>query len=1238
MYHKVIKNIGLTLLVGWFSHKASAQSVPFVQVDIIKTSGVATEGQIDGLGINNKQTVRYYMDGLGRAVQTVALKSGANTGMDVVAPVAYDTLGRQIKSYLPYLESDSSGSYRSGALTSQGSYYTTTSDKVAHDASPYSQQLFENSPIQRILSQGSVGAGFQVGSGQHYQSMIYRPNTITDSVAITYPDGSFSGTYGANTLSVTDATDADGGEVLVFKDKLGRVVLKKQLASGSAYNYTYYIYNNAGAISYVVPPKASHLILVNGYTLTQTAVSHLIFKYVYDSLGRLIEKTVPGAAVMYIVYDPLNRPVLMQDGNLRAGNQWNYVKYDAKGRAISQGIYTDTSPADTSRTGMQSYVSGLSGYSTAWYETRTSSASFSNYYTNNIFPTTNITPLAFSYYDDYDLTQSGSALYTYQSQGLTGEATSTKLTRGLLTITLTRSVGPGFSNIWLTKAYFYDKRGNVIQVYSNNQLNYTFNTLTDTKTMVPDFTGKALVSKVVKVTSSSNTIITTPTYDSHNSRVIAVDQKYNSQTTIRIAAYSYNELGQLINKKLGNTSGSSYLQSLDYLYNIHGQLLTINSNKLTGTYSAAAFGMQLLYDQADATIGNTASFTGRVTGVKWMTKDGTGTTNTNERSYKYSYDVLNRITAANYAERLATDAGNFTLNSGGFDESGITYDENGNIKALLRNSSTVGGSSHTNIDNLTYTYDSTNPNRLQSVADASGNASGFMAGSGNYAYDAAGNLKTDPYKGLHISYNVLNRTDTIKVTTATNRFINYTYDASGTLIRKQQYDNNTIQATTDYIDGFVYIGGTISYASMPEGRVRNTGSALKPEYVITDQQGNARLSFEDSGSGTTTIRQENSYYAFGMTMISAVSIPGMPNKQLYNGGSEWQNDYTSLPDYYQTFYRNYDAALGRFIAVDPEPEKDESTTTYNYSGNNPIMFNDILGNTKYQYSPPVSYVTGLTDGTNRMPGDDLFDGLSGTGGGGGAFGWASSISSDVSAYSAESDYNNFLNDVLTDAVSYLKSSGPDVHADLNSTQIAGLYNKWQTSGDNGSIATAIINSDYILQGSAGSDANGVIGGYYHTSDGQPTTINNVSGTFAAVHFYGGAQSTVVGSLRDANQGGSESNGKAFDVSEVLDKSLNLTTDAIVGAQAVAGVGWKQMVREVPILKQLGVAAGIVGFANHAVNFYKNPNWKDGLEMAGQLGVWGLKIAFPESYIIDAVEFGYNNGTMVFDTIWDHIHK
>ncbi|QEM09120.1 RHS repeat-associated core domain-containing protein [Mucilaginibacter rubeus] len=132
---------------------------------------------------------------------------------------------------------------------------------------------------------------------------------------------------------------------------------------------------------------------------------------------------------------------------------------------------------------------------------------------------------------------------------------------------------------------------------------------------------------------------------------------------------------------------------------------------------------------------------------------------------------------------------------------------------------------------------------------------------------------------------------------------------------------------------------------MPEGRVRNTGSSLKPEYIITDQQGNARISFEESTTaGVPVVRQENSYYGMGMNMTSTMALPALPNKNLYNGGSEWQNDYSNAPDYYQTLNRNYDAALGRFIAVDPMAEATESMSVYQYANNNPIMMNDPEGN------------------------------------------------------------------------------------------------------------------------------------------------------------------------------------------------------------------------------------------------------------------------------------------------------
>jgi RHS repeat-associated protein len=199
------------------------------------------------------------------------------------------------------------------------------------------------------------------------------------------------------------------------------------------------------------------------------------------------------------------------------------------------------------------------------------------------------------------------------------------------------------------------------------------------------------------------------------------------------------------------------------------------------------------------------------------------------------------------------------------------------------------------------------------------------------------------------SYTYLNRTDKITVTTGSGQYIDYTYDATGQILRKREYNSSTLQVTTDYIDGFVYItqSGTTSlaYFPMPEGRVRNNSGTLTQEFIITDQQGNARISFQNNGSGAAVVRQENSYYGFGLIMPnSPVGSLSDDNKQLYNGGSEWQNDYGNLPDYYQTYYRNYDAAIARWVGTDPMADYTPSKTAYNYAGNNPIMYNDPLGN------------------------------------------------------------------------------------------------------------------------------------------------------------------------------------------------------------------------------------------------------------------------------------------------------
>jgi len=237
--------------------------------------------------------------------------------------------------------------------------------------------------------------------------------------------------------------------------------------------------------------------------------------------------------------------------------------------------------------------------------------------------------------------------------------------------------------------------------------------------------------------------------------------------------------------------------------------------------------------------------------------------------------------------------------------------------------------------------------QLTSVYDSTLNVQGFpYKASGTYTYDPNGNLLIDPYQGITMTYDVLNRTDSTKINGTT--YITYTYDASGSLIRKKAYNSGAL-TQTDYIDGFVYTGNgttqTLEYAPMPEGRL--LGTALTQEFVITDPQGNARVAFQNV-SGAAKVTQENSYYGYGLIMPgSLVGYSSPPNKNLYNGGSEWQNDTkvvnAGVPDYYQTFYRNYDPALARFVAVDPEAEGAESMDDYHYAGDNPIVYNDPTG-------------------------------------------------------------------------------------------------------------------------------------------------------------------------------------------------------------------------------------------------------------------------------------------------------
>jgi RHS repeat-associated protein len=99
--------------------------------------------------------------------------------------------------------------------------------------------------------------------------------------------------------------------------------------------------------------------------------------------------------------------------------------------------------------------------------------------------------------------------------------------------------------------------------------------------------------------------------------------------------------------------------------------------------------------------------------------------------------------------------------------------------------------------------------------------------------------------------------------------------------------------------------------------------------------------------GALDIKQINSYYPFGLNMEGNFNGAAGTNKYQYNG-KEWNDDFgLGLNDYGARFY---DAAIGRFAAVDPLGAKFATMSPYHYAGDNPIKFIDPSGMASEAYT------------------------------------------------------------------------------------------------------------------------------------------------------------------------------------------------------------------------------------------------------------------------------------------------
>jgi len=618
---------------------------------------------------------------------------------------------------------------------------------------------------------------------------------------------------------------------------------------------TYYIYDSLNLLRAVIQPEGTVVLKNNTWVFPAGFSANWMFLYRYDERKRMVMKKVPGADSVNMLYDIWDRVALMQDGNLRTNHFWLFTKYDQLNRAVVTGQISDTRALSAVQTDVTN--------SPARFESVSSSAT-EGYTLNNSFPSSSsytLTVYTTTHYDSYSNLPSWNSGYSFVTEY--GISPQNNFVNGQVVATQVRVLGTSNFNRSVT---YYDDKYRTIQVTSDNAAG-----------------GKDRVTKILsfdgKVTSDfhnhTSRFYTTPlltkqvyTYD-HVNRLLTLTHQTASQEVVTLNQSVYNELGQLLNKKIHQSpSHANALQKLDYYYNIRGWLNSINRPITTesGYEEADLFNMELHYPTTIMT-GAAPQYNGNIAEQIW--KNGYDEI---EQGYEFQYDVANRLNGSTFG----SFSGSWSF-AKKYNEFSINYDHNGNIKTLSRSLGALNV-----IDSLG--YKNYNGNQLGRVDDAVPGitVAGFQDkdnGTGyDYTYDPNGNMISDFNKSItSITYNFLNLPQVVSITGKGT--ITYAYDATGNKLQKTTLDQTvTPNKTTNYFYAGDYIyrnGGTtdtLEFISHPEGRLRpvriDTTQAITIanlkyiyDYYLKDHLGSVR--------SVLTTEQQTDLYAATMETANA---------------------------------------------------------------------------------------------------------------------------------------------------------------------------------------------------------------------------------------------------------------------------------------------------------------------------------------------------------------------------------
>lgn len=919
------------------------------------------------------ETVTYF-DGLGRPKQSIIVKGSVN-GKDLVTPVKYDGFGRQLLDILPVPVESKNGGYHEAIIdeSTANTYYSG----MNLGANAYSEKVLENSPLDRLEAQYGPGATWR--SNDKKTEIFYETNynEVKQYIATfdyqTLVAGiTLSATkYPAGTLYRTRTVDEDGNNGLEYKNGKGQTLLVRKFVSSNGPNVvpsdtnvyadTYYVYNNYNQLAYVIPPLA-----VNAGNVSPNTLADLCYQYIYDGNGRLVEKKLPGKGWEYMVYDKQDRLVMTQDANMREKKQWLFTKYDQFSRVAYTGIYTYTEDyTGNNRLGRITEQGRVDaeGSNNEIAGTLTKSG-ITISYGNNAYPTSITSLLSVNYYDSYPSETPFPTDDKVFGQDILLETWNAKniSVKSMPTASYVKNIN---DDRWTKNYSFYDEKGRVIGSHSTNFLGGS--TIVHTRL---DFTGLAMKTKTYnKRLSGEIPVVVEEKFEYTDQKLLKKHYHEVIGMTPQevLAENTYNDIGQLIEKKVGGT-----LQTIDYRYNIRGWMTGINlvNDNIDKT---KLFSYKIYYE--DPINPSLKRYNGNISQIDWWAFD-----NSTSSRYDYSYDKLNRLVKADF-KTIATTGTTDTY----FNNEELSYDANGNILTLKRYAKTLASATiGTLIDDLSYTYTG---NKAMSIADAvTNNPSGYSGTGQPITYDANGNMLTFPDKKITqaIVYNHLNLPQNI---TQNNKPTNFIYRADGVKVNKT-FEINGETLNTDYLDGFVYTSrytqqiataltqddpatieavtaGQQEVFELDEKPLVGPGNPpqqamaspsffptaegfydfinLKYIYQYKDHLGNVRVSYSyNSSEEKIDIEDKNDYYPFGLSFVtsskSSTYSPSTSYKNYKYNGKELQE--TGMYDYGA---RMYMPDIGRWGVVDPFAQAYYSISPYQYVLNNPIINIDVKG-------------------------------------------------------------------------------------------------------------------------------------------------------------------------------------------------------------------------------------------------------------------------------------------------------